>query len=71
MEKHWYCFVFTGEALTGEPSVTASCYTGYDSQLITMRRINEARAAAGVKPTAVPLSINYLGYMSKETFTEG
>ena len=71
MERHWYLFVFTGPGITGEHSVTASCYIGYEDQLITMPRIAEAKTSAGVVPTATALSINYLGCMSKDTFTNG
>jgi len=68
VRQHWYCFSYTD--IAGSISIFASTYTGYIRKGITMQRINENKKNANVRGEAVLVSCSYLGYMTREEFTE-
>lgn len=71
-ELHWYCFSYTGKLADGsEGTASASTYSGLIENKITLRRMKENKANAGMRIDAVVVSISYLGLMTREEFTEG
>jgi hypothetical protein len=63
--KHWYSFTYTSGAEAG------STYTGYEGKGVTLKMIQDNKANAHMPVPSVLLSVCYLGYMTKEEFTEG
>ena len=70
-ELHWFCFSYTGKDLDGGWQCSASTYSGFSDRRLTLLRIAEGKALAGVTDEAVLLSASYLGYMTKAEFLEG
>lgn len=68
--KHWYCFSFSGFDENSKKQCQASSYTGYADRNISMARIRENKAYAGVSDNAVLISCSYLGRMTKSQFAE-
>lgn len=61
---HWYAMSFRDAGPNGEP-VTASTNIGWPDQLITLRRIQEAKKGALVRQNAVMLACCYLGHATR------
>lgn len=71
-KKHWYCLTFAGTSMDGQRGCLAGTYVGYDNErAFNVSEINLQKRNAGVKHDAVLKGITYLGYMTKEVFTEG
>ena len=68
-KRHWYLFAFSGIELEGGRQCQASTYTGFKNKEITLPIIREQKTNAGVSQSAVPIAINYLGWMTREEFT--
>lgn len=66
---HWFCFSFTGPALTGLGQCYASSYVGYKYQYVTLQMVNNQKKESGVTQDSVLLGCIYLGHMTKEQFT--
>lgn len=62
-ELHWYAFTFQSGNATG------SVYRGFPQPLVTLPRIETAKASARVPPKSVLIGLAYLGLMSHEVFT--
>lgn len=65
-KKHWFCFSYRGYNLDDGLTCDASTYTGYNHKNITLKAIKENKVHAGVRDSAVLISVSYLGYMNKE-----
>jgi len=66
---HYYSFTFI-DSLPEGGTTHASVYKGYDEQFVSLPRIENAKADAGVSPGAVMLCCAYLGYMTPASFRE-
>lgn len=64
-------FAFSGQEIESGSQCQASTYTGFPRKEITLADIKEQKQNAGVTSTAVPIAINYLGYMSRDQFVDG
>ena len=67
-KRHWYLFAFSGIELEGGRQCQASTYTGFKYKDITLAIIQDQKRNAGVTQSAVPIAINYLGWMTREEF---
>lgn len=67
--RHWYLFAFSGIEIESGRQCQASTYTGFPDKEITLAIIQEQKRNAGVTRSAVPIAVNYLGWMTKEEFT--
>ena len=65
---HWYCFSYSGIDLDSGKTCQASTYTGFDSKVVTVKRITENKLNAGVSDDSVLIAVSYLGYMLKSDF---
>jgi len=66
---HWYSFTYMGASLDCGGTCNASTYTGYLDKKVTVPRIHENKANAGVVDGATLVAVCYLGYMTKAEFT--
>jgi hypothetical protein len=66
---YWYLFAFSGIDSEKGVQCQASTYTGFKKKGITLAIIQDQKTCAGVTQKAVPIAINYLGYMTKDKFT--
>lgn len=67
-KRHWYLFAFSGIEIESGLQCHASTYTGFMDKEITLAAIKEQKRNAGVTQAAVPIAINYLGWMTREEF---
>jgi len=70
-KSHWFAFSFIGKAIDNGSTANASVYIGYPDKRITLKRMREANAAAGVRDGAALISVCHLGFMTKQEFIEG
>lgn len=66
---HFYALNYIGDSVQSGDSSIATTYSGYPDKLLTLSRIEEAKAHARVGPNSTLVAATYLGYMSKEEFT--
>lgn len=66
MKKHIYSLTFIESTPTGFGY--GNVYMGFDTQQVTLARINDARSKANMKDGATLTDCSYLGYMTTDEF---
>ncbi len=71
-KRHWYAISFKG-FLRDEIGMQAdaTAYIGFVDKRITMRRVADAKDAAGVDQDAALIAVSYLGRMPRSEFANG
>lgn len=67
---HFYTFTFMDSRQQGE-TTHATAFVGIPEPKVTPKVIAAARRTAEVSPTAVLLSVSYLGEMTREEWDAG
>ena len=69
VKLHWYCLTYVGNNIEGTPNATGSTYAGFETNNITLSKINDNKRSAGMDRNSVLIACMYLGEMTRSEFT--